>query len=471
MTLGAAQGLPRPDARRRVRPRRAQPQDRAAHADATRVDVRAGQGNRSIEIVLLGAGAGVSGRAGGASRRAPRPLPLPGVAAPPEVTPATLPQAERRFVIVLQSSDRPERRIDDADPAQPAELRRVHQRTHGRWRAALRDPARPLHQPHTGRGGAAPADRFSAGRDRGHRGDRSARRRRGRGRTRAAPASSAQRRCRVAVPTPSPCAVADARARRRHRPTAACDRRSHRHRCRLRPKSTPSRTPCSRQRRRRWRSRTSSPRRPLNELLNLPPNRNTRAAQELAGVARARTGDMARARIEFETYLQLYPQGEGSDRVRRELAALPAAAAPTAQGEAKPAVETTATGSASMSYFGGNGQMRSQDFKDSPIAGLPQVAGDPLFSADKSQPVVQRRRPQLAPPRRRQRHALRVPRLLHHRPGAQRQEQEPAVVAVRRLQVADRRLRRAPGPPIADRRRRDGPLRRRLGQRTCCAPS
>jgi hypothetical protein len=37
-----------------------------------------------------------------------------------------------------------------------------------------------------------------------------------------------------------------------------------------------------------------------------------------------------------------------------------------------------------MSYFGGNGQVRSQDFKDSPIAGLPQVAGDPLFTADKA---------------------------------------------------------------------------------------
>jgi tetratricopeptide (TPR) repeat protein len=121
----------------------------------------------------------------------------------------------------------------------------------------------------------------------------------------------------------------------------------------------------------------------LNELLNLPPNRNTRAAQEMAGVARARSGDVARARIEFETYLQLYPQGEGSDRVRSELAALPAPAPQPPQATARPEVETTVTGSASMYYYGGNGQVRSQDFKDSPIAGLPQVAGDPLFTADK----------------------------------------------------------------------------------------
>jgi hypothetical protein len=123
---------------------------------------------------------------------------------------------------------------------------------------------------------------------------------------------------------------------------------------------------------------------PLNELLNLPPNRHTPAAQELVGIARARAGDGARARIEFQTYLQLYPQGEGSERVRRELAALPAAAPRTAAAPgARPAVETTTTGSVSMTAFGGNGQVRSQDFKDSPVAGVPQVAGDALFTGDK----------------------------------------------------------------------------------------
>ncbi len=124
---------------------------------------------------------------------------------------------------------------------------------------------------------------------------------------------------------------------------------------------------------------------PLNELLNLPPNRSTREAQELAGVSRARSGDVARARIEFETYLKLYPQGEGAERVRRELAQLPAAA-PVVAESARPRIEaeTTVTGSASMYYYGGNGRVRSQEFKDSPIAGLPQVAGDPLFNSDKS---------------------------------------------------------------------------------------
>jgi hypothetical protein len=123
---------------------------------------------------------------------------------------------------------------------------------------------------------------------------------------------------------------------------------------------------------------------PLNALLNLPPNRLTRQAQELIGQARARSGDTARARIEYETFLQLYPQGADSDRVRRELAALPAPAPSTAAAaRPKAPTETSVTGSVSATYFGGNGQVRSQDFKDSPVAGLPQVAGDPLLSSDK----------------------------------------------------------------------------------------
>lgn len=125
----------------------------------------------------------------------------------------------------------------------------------------------------------------------------------------------------------------------------------------------------------------------LNELLNLPPNAKTRAAQELIGVARAKSGDLARARIEFQTYLQLYPQGEDAERVRHQLLALPAAP-PAVEVRPKAPTETTVTGSTSLYYYGGNGQVRSQDFKDSPIAGLPQVAGDPLFASDKTRQLI-----------------------------------------------------------------------------------
>jgi tetratricopeptide (TPR) repeat protein len=126
----------------------------------------------------------------------------------------------------------------------------------------------------------------------------------------------------------------------------------------------------------------------LNELLNLPSNQSTREAQELIGMTRLRAGDTARARSEFETYLKLYPQGEGSDRVRRELAALPQPAPPPV-ARARPAreKETIVTGSTSMYYYGGNARVRSQEFQDSPISGLPQVAGDPLFSSDRSRQI------------------------------------------------------------------------------------
>jgi len=45
----------------------------------------------------------------------------------------------------------------------------------------------------------------------------------------------------------------------------------------------------------------------LNALLLLPPNSQSRDAQELAGVARERAGETDKARAEYELYLKLYP--------------------------------------------------------------------------------------------------------------------------------------------------------------------
>lgn len=45
-------------------------------------------------------------------------------------------------------------------------------------------------------------------------------------------------------------------------------------------------------------------------------------AQELLGLARERSGQLAHAKAEYETYLGLYPKGEGADRVRQRLAGL-----------------------------------------------------------------------------------------------------------------------------------------------------
>ena len=112
---------------------------------------------------------------------------------------------------------------------------------------------------------------------------------------------------------------------------------------------------------------------PLSELLNLPPTSSTREAQELIGQARLKLGDVAGARSEFELFLTLYPAGQASDRVRAQLASLPEK---TATSEVKVAEEPASPWSGSLSafYYGGKAKTRSQEFQDSPISGLPQLA-------------------------------------------------------------------------------------------------
>jgi tetratricopeptide (TPR) repeat protein len=60
----------------------------------------------------------------------------------------------------------------------------------------------------------------------------------------------------------------------------------------------------------------------LNRLLNLPPNEYSQEAQELVGSARENNGDFAKAKVEYELYLRLYPQTEGALRVNTRLAAI-----------------------------------------------------------------------------------------------------------------------------------------------------
>lgn len=60
----------------------------------------------------------------------------------------------------------------------------------------------------------------------------------------------------------------------------------------------------------------------FNAALNLPPNNQSRDAQEMIGVAREEVGDHDKARAEYEHYLKVYPAGDGSVRVRQRLAAL-----------------------------------------------------------------------------------------------------------------------------------------------------
>jgi hypothetical protein len=131
----------------------------------------------------------------------------------------------------------------------------------------------------------------------------------------------------------------------------------------------------------------------------------------MAGHVRARMGDTRRARLEYEAYLRQYPTGPGSDRVRFALAGLSAApggaAAPASAASAPAAAPSSAgagaggtaaaprstaqtfiSGSAGLTYYGGNGQVRSQEFKDSPVGGVPTVPGEPQLAADRTRQML-----------------------------------------------------------------------------------
>lgn len=60
----------------------------------------------------------------------------------------------------------------------------------------------------------------------------------------------------------------------------------------------------------------------LNAALNLPANNYSQEAQELIANTREKMGDKTKAKAEYETYLKLYPKGEGADRVRARIAAI-----------------------------------------------------------------------------------------------------------------------------------------------------
>ncbi|KPK68905.1 MAG: hypothetical protein AMJ84_10395 [Acidithiobacillales bacterium SM23_46] len=93
----------------------------------------------------------------------------------------------------------------------------------------------------------------------------------------------------------------------------------------------------------------------LDQILRLPPNRQSQEAQELIGVAHERLGEKTRAKREYELYLKLYATGPGPDRVRQRLANLDA---PAETPDLKTASRrnrdiTTAYGSWSQYYYNG----------------------------------------------------------------------------------------------------------------------
>jgi hypothetical protein len=64
------------------------------------------------------------------------------------------------------------------------------------------------------------------------------------------------------------------------------------------------------------------------ELLSEPETGRSPEAQELLGLARERSGQLAHAKAEYEEYLRRYPEGEAAERVRQRLAAMLTAQAP-----------------------------------------------------------------------------------------------------------------------------------------------
>ncbi len=103
----------------------------------------------------------------------------------------------------------------------------------------------------------------------------------------------------------------------------------------------------------------------FNALLNLPPNKQSQAAQEWVGVARQRSREYEKAKAEYELYLKLYPEGEDAVRVRQRLASLEEVINQRAQAKtARPAKkidETRVYGSLYTYYYGGYSQTETTD--------------------------------------------------------------------------------------------------------------
>jgi hypothetical protein len=108
----------------------------------------------------------------------------------------------------------------------------------------------------------------------------------------------------------------------------------------------------------------------LNQLLNLPPNRQSQEAQELIGIARERNGEIGKARAEYELYLKLYPDSAGARRVARRLAQLPAAGSDAGLRTVRRPETTEYSVSGSVSQFYYRGSMKFDATLAPPVPGL-----------------------------------------------------------------------------------------------------
>jgi hypothetical protein len=99
----------------------------------------------------------------------------------------------------------------------------------------------------------------------------------------------------------------------------------------------------------------------LEQILRLPPNKQTQEAQELMGLAQERNKDIPAARREYTFYLQQYPEGPGAERVRQRLAAIEAPVTPPPLKKVASQRQTgfTVNGNFSQFYYYGQSQVDS----------------------------------------------------------------------------------------------------------------
>ena len=129
----------------------------------------------------------------------------------------------------------------------------------------------------------------------------------------------------------------------------------------------------------------------LNRALNLPPNTYSQEAQELIGVARERNGEAAKALIEYQLYLKLYPDSPGAARVREQMNAMAVPPAPVGGAlppepfPAQPAYSQW--GSLSQYYYGGQSQATTTRTVFTPATNATTLDTAKLTGIDQSQLV------------------------------------------------------------------------------------
>jgi len=112
-----------------------------------------------------------------------------------------------------------------------------------------------------------------------------------------------------------------------------------------------------------------------SRLLEEPGYDGRREARERLGVARERNGQVAQARLEYDTYLAEFPDGPDAERVRQRLAGLVAAAEPAHV----PRRETIAANESPWSVVGGVAQFYRRDVYE-PLTTLPETLQSALLT-------------------------------------------------------------------------------------------